>query len=601
MKLPPPFSGLSTSLLLACLLAPAMNAADPVQVLTLQEWPEGQPLPRNLASWQRSLTPEGRWRVLRVEPEAQQEGGLALPPGQVRWIGLYPEELTQTAPSGLQIIGNLSRTKPVVDEVNAAAVTESAPAEVAIEEVSALNEIKARLPLPAGMNVAGLMEWTPFGIEERVIQRETAETTWDVRSGVKPAGLYSATRWHIPAWPRARGWQVELALKGSGEVEIGCSLDRGAGFPDPEVLGRIRLSEAGSSHTFDLPSRAAQARGVRLTLASLGAADGWVEVSEAVFQPNQVSAKASAPPKPMLGVWDWSTNHRRWQKMRPLWKEAGIKVLQLALPRGELSDEVRSILTEMRQEGFQVVAVEGDPHMILAHTRESVVERLRQLAGWKGSALDAAQYDVEPYLLPGFGLQQQRWHENWGSLFESLAKASPMPVEAVVPFWLLGVEHSGSVLQSMAENASRVVTMNYRSDPVEAAAWATAWLEWSAVHQCPVSLAIECGPIEDTRSFSVRKAEAGRLWVSPWPGKGTAVVLYENDVSATAPAFSLAQVREAAVPGSRTTMRGQPAGKVAELIQNLYEIARAMQLPERLMPVILLHEPENTLLEQLGD
>ncbi len=577
-----------TSWLCACgagllLHLPETALGQTVPHLTVRLLPAGEAPAAVLAEWQRMLNPDGRWSILELSAQAQ-EGSLPLPEGRVAWAGLFPEPLAARSPGGVQVGGDLS-----------------GPA-AAIRELTPLQQPSVSLPAPMGMNLAAHMDWVPFGIEERVMAVEAGSNQggWVVKGGKSPAGLYSAMPWRLPRLPGASTWQVEITLSGAGRFEVGLSDDHGQGFGPPEVLIETALASGEEGFCYRVPARMQDAQALRLTLAATHGGDGEIQVRSVVFQPVLTPQDAPAKWDGRLGLWDWSARPERWRQLRPLWKKAGIRVLQLALPRGELDAACLETLRQLRKEGFEVVAVEGDPHMVLPEVRASVLERHRQLSVWHPGALDAVQYDVEPYLLPGFRLQPGRWHENWAKLFESLPAAGLAPVEAVTPFWLLHQEQGKKVLEVMAGSTRRVVTMNYRSDPVEAAAWGVAWLEWSAKHQRPVSLAIECGPITDSRSFTFRKADAGRLWICPWAGQGTAVVLFETDIRAGAPAVVLTQAHETVISGARTTLKDQPPEKISQMIELLEGTAQQMRLPEALRPTLLLHEPDEAVLEHLS-
>jgi hypothetical protein len=551
--------------------------------LTVRLLPAGEAPAAALAEWQRMLNPDGRWSILELSAQAQ-EGSLPLPEGRVAWAGLFPEPLAARTFGGVQVVGDLSSPVAV------------------IRELTAVQQPSVPLPAPMGMNLVAHMDWVPFGIEERVMAAEadSNQSGWVVKAGKSPAGIYSAMPWRLPRLPGPVTWQVEITLSGSGRVEVGLSDDQGQGFAPPEALIETTLTSGEQGFCCWVPARMQDAQALRLTLAATHGGDGEIQVRSVVFQPVLTPQDAPARWDGRLGVWDWSARPERWRQLRPLWQKAGIRVLQLALPRGEPDAACLETLRQLRTEGFEVVAVEGDPHMVLPEVRASVLGRHRQLSAWHPGTLDAVQYDVEPYLLPGFRLQTGRWHDNWAKLFESLPAADLAPVEAVAPFWLLHQEEGKKVLEVMAGSTRRVVTMNYRSDPVEAAAWGVAWLEWSTKHQRPVSLAMECGPISNSRSFTFRKADTGRLWICPWPGQGTAVALFEADIKAGSPAVVLSQAHETVIPGSRTTLKDQPPEKVGQMIELLEGMAKQMQLPEALRPTLLLHEPDESVLEYLS-
>ncbi|MEN3940436.1 hypothetical protein WJU23_04010 [Prosthecobacter sp. SYSU 5D2] len=548
--------------------------------LSLRELPLGERPPAALAPWQRMLTPSGVWRVLEVS-HGRTPGSLDIPAGTILWAGVYPESLVESVASGLQIIGDIAAPVPVV------------------EELTPLKQDAQSLTVPPGLNLARLMQWTAFGVEERVRAEDEADNTrWSMAVGRKPGGLYSSALWRLPRWPEGAAWKISVTLSGQGSVQVGLSADIGKGHGDPLILDDLSLTAQGSTHTWQIPAKWLQARSLRLSLLSHSDQSVAVQIPSVIATP-QPGKRQETAAACRLGIWDWSADPARWMRLQPLWKQAGIHVLQLALPRQ--AEGCLESLKQLQNDGFHLTAVEGDPYMILPEALPAVLARHQTLAGWKGQGLDAVQYDVEPYLLPGFRLQPEAWYHQWAGLYQQISTLGKIPVEAVVPFWLLQQKEGPALLEKLARTSHRIVVMNYRSDVVEAAAWGTAWLEWGAKHRLPVSLAIECGPIPDVQLRTFRTAPSGRLWVSPWPGQGTAVILYADAVAPGEDAQTLAEVRQSLVPGARTTLKGQPPEAVAEMLRSLQDVARQMKLPAAMQPEFLLHEPEEALLNYLGE
>lgn len=520
------------------------------------------------AGWQRAFEPDGKKRILTI---SETSGELQIPAGRVRWARLLPTADFPRLRGALQLIGDLAAEPP------------------AIEELASLNVAASVLPVPAGVDIHAQMDWTAFGVEERVVAEDGKP--WRVAAGKKPAGLYSARAWRLPKTAAKGEWVVELLLQGEGEIEVGIGTKRNAEYVDPPNLEKVRLTEAGVK-VRKVCSYAPGAE-VRLCLVSLGSAS-QVRVGSVIWQPSKLKlAKVQLP----RGVWNWSAKMEEWKSRLPGWKTAQISTLQLALPR-TIDDGTKAALKQMRAGGFRVVAVEGDPHMILPSTWEAVLARLRDLNGGKGQWLDAIQYDVEPYLLPGFQRETAAWNDQWVALFQAIQKDAKVPVEIVAPYWLIHREGGRDLLKRLAKSASRIVVMNYRADPVESAAWASLWLEWSAEARCPVSIAAECGPIPDLKSAIFREAEAGPLWIAPWKDLGTAVVLFEKPVSKAENTRTFQIGRESVVPGSRTTLKGRPS-ELAETEKGLASVAASMGLSENLQPVFLIHEPTDEDLQAL--
>lgn len=579
-----PCSCVALSLAAVFVLTMHASSQTPAQHLKVTELATGQSPEKDLARWQSSFLPDGRWRTLKLQAQAE-EGTLPVPSGRVLWAGLFPEALLKESGKGVQVVGKLD----------------------AVEELNALGHPPAVLPVPPGINVASHMQWTAFGVEERVqpvVEEQDGE--WKITEGQKPAGLYSAALWRLPSWPRRAAWKVELTLKGQGEIEIGLSADTGKGFGDPPSLQRISLNPEGIPVSLKVPAAWNSAKALRLNLVTVPKGTRDLSVASVTWKPEGTSKPKgdSAPPRLPLGVWDWSAKPELWLKRQVAWKDAGLSVLQLALPQGSETESAKTALSELKTAGFSIVAVEGDPHMILPGERKTVLQRHKQLGETGAGLLTGVQYDVEPYLLPGFRLQPARWYQQWAELYGEISASSKMRAEAVVPFWLLGQEHGQSLLQKLAGFSRRVVVMNYRSDLVEAASWGTLWLEWGARHEHPVSLAVECGPISDTPVRTFRAAKdgdgKGRLWINRWEGQGTAVVIYEDPVSAGETGTVLTETRESVVSGDRTTMQHRPPEDVKALLQSLEGVAAKMSLPASVKPVLLLHEPGEAVLENLS-
>lgn len=557
-------------------------SGQPAQVL---QW---QPAEASVSGWQRQLTPEGETRELRVLPGAAEApaSALPLPPGRVRWAGVFPDRLFAAARQGLQVLGDWVAEPPRV------------------EEVSALQADSAPLPLPAGRDIGVHMAWTAFGVEERVASLPEQLLGWRLRPGKRPAGLYSAAAWRLPARPRSDDWRLELQLRGRGVIQVGLAGATPDGYPDPESLQALTLREASQTHRLRIPGSLVTAPGLRVSLVADNEVETELVIESLRWVPGEETPSAAAAPALEYGVWDWSANPSRWRQFEPLWKQAGIRVLQLALPRvaGATEPTFGADLQALRQAGFEIVAVEGDPHMVLPETRTSVRRQHELLAGWQGRLIDAVQYDVEPYLLPGFQLQAERWYRAWGDFFEDFAGSAQAPLEAVVPFWLLGQAHGPDLLRRLTRSCRRVVVMNYRSEPVEALAWATAWLEWSRVQRHPVALALECGPVADVPQAVFQPAPRGRLWLAPWAGQGTAVVLFDEDIEAAGREGGVvcAQVRQGVVRGSRTSLQEQPPEAVAALLRELAAVAAGMGFPPSQQPRLLLHEPSAEVLGALA-
>ena len=555
-------------------------------MLTLEKLPAGQAPTADIPRWQQMLNPDGTWSILKVGTGTPNAGhALALPDGIARWAAILPPEMASQAEGGVQFIGNLKTSPP------------------AVEECTPLRQQSPLLPVPPGVNLARNLDWTPFGVEERVQEENTTTDTpsWKMKPGSSPAGLYAARPWRLPRTGGKEAWSLELIAHGSGSVTVGLAVDNGRGFGDASILGKVDLTAEDRTHSWKLTRPLTEAKQLRMVLLAPNDRTAELSISSAIFS---TGTKTADVVKAELGLWNWSTKPGEWQRLQPAWKHAGIQVLQLALPRVMEEGTAGTLagLSALHDAGYRVVAVEGDPHMILPQEKSAVLARHKQLLAWHGKYLDGIQYDVEPYLLPGFRLEPELWHQHWLEMYEMLtAGKTPIKVEPVMPFWLITQPAAGKLLKGLASRSDRIVIMNYRSDAGDAAAWATAWLEWSMQHQCPVAFAVECGPVPDLQSATFRRAEKGTLWMKPWPGHGTAAVLFDSEVSPGNGALTFGLVRQGTVSGSATSLQGKSHEQVAAWLQTMRDISQRLNMPSKLMPRLLLHEPTEELLQFLGD
>ncbi|WP_170157324.1 hypothetical protein [Roseimicrobium gellanilyticum] len=560
-------------------------------MLSIHRLPPGETPAADTPRWQQMLNPDGTWSVLKLEGadpiSKEAKAKLAIPKGHVRWAAILPPGLAEQAEGGVQLIGNLQSDPP------------------AVEECSPLRQQAPLLPAPPGVNLVRNLEFTTFGVEERVQEKATGSDTpsWTMKPGTRPAGLYAARSWRLPVLAGKEPWILQVVARGEGKIRTGLAFDNGAGFGDATILETLELKGADTAFSLKLPKTLAEAKQLRVVLLAPDDHAADLHVSSISFQQGP-GGGASKPVNTELGVWNWSTKPEEWRRLKPVWKQAGVKVLQLALPR-ELQHGAEGplpALSDLRKEDFQIVAVEGDPHMILPQEKSSVVARHQQLTALHGKYLDGIQYDVEPYLLPGFRLEPELWHQHWLQMYEALTPGkAPLRVEPVVPFWLIAQPAAQKLLKGLAPRSTRVVVMNYRSDAGDAAAWATSWLEWSVQHQCPVALAVECGPVPDLESATYRKAPRGPLWLKSWPGHGTVAVIFDGEVDPGADATTFALARQGTVSGAATSLQGQDPTHVAEWLQTMRDISQRLNLPAKLIPRLLLHEPKEELLRYLGE
>src|SRR5216684_727764 len=197
--------------------------------------------------------------------------------------------------------------------------------------------------------------------------------------------------------------------------------------------------------------------------------------------------------------------------------------------------------------GIAVWAVEGDPYAVLPSEREKFRGRAAVLAAFNrsqlaGARLSGVQFDVEPYLVPGYALAPDRWIAVYLDTLAALGAAARMPVEAAIPFWF-PLDRWG---ERLAGVVGSVALMDYRTRPDDIERYAAPVLAWGTVHHRSVHIGLEFGPLgaEERRLF--RRAPQGQLWRVPLGGHEALVLLNAPAENPSGPTYALASHRDIA-------------------------------------------------------
>lgn len=416
-----------------------------------------------------------------------------------------------------------------------------------------------------------------YGAEERArVERSDEGIALICREGVQPAGaVLSAPEWRAPA-----GVLPALLLEGRGEGRFAVGLvdaeaeRRGAPLP----LGAFAAGSRDAVERFVLP--AVISEGKAPLAWSLACPESGGRVS---LRSLRLAAPALAAP-PTRAAWAWDP--ARWRSGGGVLLEAAAKLalrrLYIAVPIRDDGvaepERLARFVTAAFDRRIAVWSVEGDPRAVLPAERAKFVSRAGALSRYnaahgKSARLAGIQYDIEPYLLKGYALDPARWQEAYVATIAALARASEMPIEAVLPFWLGRDEGAAArLLEPLAPHVDSIVVMDYRTDPVDIQAGAVPFLAWGAAARKPVWIALENGPLEDERIARYRSADAGELWAVPL-GADTALVLL------TAPAAdprgrAYALEGRFTAPARRTTFLGERE-RLLSLLPPLAEAFRA--------------------------
>lgn len=226
-----------------------------------------------------------------------------------------------------------------------------------------------------------------------------------------------------------------------------------------------------------------------------------------------------------LSTWLWRPEIWLHSEFNGLWsqlKDASIRQVFITIPlnsTGQFPAEPEALKAFIRRadkEHVKVWAVEGDPEFILGQGRAQVIQRAKAFWAYNQTVADpeklaGVQYDIEPYLIPGFDLNPAEGYQAYLDTIQALKKAQQMPLDLVIPFWLADAEE-GTVLNRLTPWVDRVTVMDYRTDPAQIEKLAEPILNWGEQTGKSIQIALEAGELPDETRFAYRPAKTGELW-----------------------------------------------------------------------------------------
>lgn len=190
----------------------------------------------------------------------------------------------------------------------------------------------------------------------------------------------------------------------------------------------------------------------------------------------------------------------------------------------EAADLLESFVARASAQQVQVWAVDGDRYALLPEARESYLTRARAYAVYNAGVaedkrLSGVQYDIEPYLMPGYAMRAAEWNEEYAQLLGLLKELARMPLEIAVPFWFdQQMAGERKFLETIVPAVDSVVVMDYRTDLDEVRRLARPFLNWGGRYDREVHIALETVRLPDAALSMFRPAELGTLWLSSWDG-----------------------------------------------------------------------------------
>ncbi|GGB70006.1 hypothetical protein [Blastomonas aquatica] len=360
----------------------------------------------------------------------------------------------------------------------------------------------------------------PFGGSERcAAERSAADIVVSCAEGFDPEGVLIRFYGKLPPGAAARAL---VETKGSKEF-------------------RLQFVNLGEDAT------AAKAASGQLNLALPPRADGPLQLvilgpqSGGSLRVTDLRLAPTHPPRALdSGAWAW--HPQAWQEdsdalLRPA-IERRLKHLYITLDiaggQVEHAAELTRFLRAASGAGISVEAVEGDPRMVLPEGLANALDRARAIARFQKSApaaarLSGVQYDIEPYVLPGWGTAPVD-HKAWSNAVNALADAVNGQLHLVLPFWVASEPAGAQFLRDVEASVNAVTVMSYRADGALAAHLAQPLLNWGGSAHKRVRIALEAGPVPSEVEETFVPATSGQLALVETAGQVTATHLSEPQV-----------------------------------------------------------------------
>ncbi|UZK71172.1 hypothetical protein OKW76_01490 [Sphingomonas sp. S1-29] len=419
------------------------------------------------------------------------------------------EQTTPADPAPVVWTGTLPR-RPGEDEMLVLLQPAGGPPSVALRRPHKEGPVSWG-PLPLFSDLLATAQPVSFGSDGRCEVGATAKGNHrlDCRPGTSISGATWMLGGRVPV-----GGAIGAQFSTSGDRRFRAEITaRGADATSPALLAtgndRLRLPQP----VADQP----------IQLAVFGPTEGGtLELNRLEIVPSATPAVRNA-----LSAWAWEAD--LWRNdpaaLVAAARSRGIGRLfvSLDIARGVVRDAraLGRFVTLARAAGVEVEAVEGDPRMVQPEGLQQARARAEAFAAYQRRArpaerLAGIQYDVEPYILPGWGKGQESY-DGWASAIVQLAAAAGEPVDLVLPFWVAGSADGAAFLNRVAPAVRVMTVMSYRTDAAVLSQIAEPLLAWGSRHGKSIRLSLEAGPLPDEVEEVFIPAAAGTLAVMPGP------------------------------------------------------------------------------------
>lgn len=469
---------------------------------------------------------------------------LPVPSDQVRWAALATNPMPRMPVNRLGLQGSFTDNSTVISEV-----------------VWGMPGAESVPFLPFNDDLLPLFTSTAFGIEDRARVDPDSNTLY-CEAGTNPAGILLQTR---SAWQRVDNLVLTLMGAGIGTFEIGLSDAQRQNAGTPLAVGTVVLSERDRARFFDfrVPLNNASWSAVTIVCPPQAAE---INLTGLFLNPEKSEI---VPPR---SAWFWAPEV--WLETPDLiWETAareGLKEIYLTIPTSTAGvllngDALAQFIALCSRRGIRVWATIGDPYDVLPGNLETLLTRLKAYRDYNvaqpaASSLHGVQLDIEPYLIPGFGLDQPYWRARY---LETVTRAhgaleQALPLDLVMPVWWGSHPEWGSrLLAELALPDLSLTVMNYRTNLAQLRAGAIPFLNWGKSAGVSIRMALEFGPLpnETYRNYAPTELR-GELWLTRLGSHDLLMLLEAPSVGV--PGLPFTQLSESTVRAETLTFAGDP-------------------------------------------
>ncbi|MGD8977961.1 MAG: hypothetical protein PVG91_10175, partial [Gammaproteobacteria bacterium] len=450
--------------------------------------------------------PDGHHRHLLISaarPEGCEAVQIAAEPDDIRWAGLIAPRDASGIDSGVSLLG-----EETGEEIRISEIIPASPGPADVDRPPTA---------PFGQNLLRHHRARVFGTEGRArVSVEGDELELECTAGEAPAGLLlRSDEYRLDRNARLR---VRIEFAGAGQFGLGFSDAEDMRREAPTMLGELTAGADVDDQTFPLPDSISPGHHAFSVLCPGGAARMRLLGLELQPAPDLV------PPARATWVWQAETWIEAPAVLLEQLERMGADTVFIAVPLGgdplAVTEPARlaQFIDDALHRRISVWVVEGDPRAVLPDGERHMAARGRALAAFNERLpperrLAGVQYDIEPYLLPGFNLDTGRWLDRYLDTLRTLRRTVAMPMEVAIPFWWSGLMAAdGPLLERLAGVVDGITVMNYRTDEDQILDGAGPFLAWGADHQRYVRIALEAGPIPEQTRWHFRPFKRGRLW-----------------------------------------------------------------------------------------